>query len=329
MEIIWHYLVNQFLNATRTSYKKAFKLSNYHDAYLLKMKTENPGDPDWATLYDRYHLLHLSFVTAYNTWVAAGGQQEGQTLNLDQMLELLAQRVNLWDAMVQTVAGYEKGTANYKAVFANGHKPYLRGGKTERVNAVSALGTTLNAHPALADVKTLVNAFATQINDARDTQEGAKGGTKGASLDVESKRIAAMTGQYQNLGFLINKMPATPEQITPFFDLAVLRSNRQSVFTGTLDPAENEAVLTHTFAPDDELDLEVQGDPATPAGTFVELYLASTPNGTDSTAIKVVANEAPMSVTAAMFGIVDFAAHRHLTAVNPNAMELKYIIELW
>ena len=30
-----------------------------------------------------------------------------------------------------------------------------------------------------------------------------------------------------------------------------------------------------------------------------------------------------------MFGIVDFAAHRHLTAVNPNAMELKYIIELW
>jgi hypothetical protein len=66
-----------------------------------------------------------------------------------------------------------------------------------------------------------------------------------------------------------------------------------------------------------------------PAGTFVEFYLGSTPNGTDSTAIKVTANEATLSITAAQFGIIDYAAHRYLTAVNSNAMQLKYTVELW
>lgn len=329
MDKPWQYAVNQFINSTRTSYKKAFKLSNYHDAYLLKMKTDFPADPDWTTLYDRYHPLHLSLVAAYNAWVAAGGQSEGQTLNLDQMLELLVQRAGLWDAMVQTVAGFEKGTPNYLAVFPNGRKPFGTGGKTERVNAVSALGTAMAAFPALAAVKALVDAFATQINDARDIQEGAKGGKKSGSLDVESKRIVAMTGQYRNLGFLMDKYADTPDLITPFFDLAVLRSTRQSVFTGTLDPAENEAVLTHTFMPDDELDLTITGDPGVPAGVQVSFYLATTPNGTDSMAIKVAANEAIKSITASEFGIMDYSTHRYLTAVNENGMVLKYEVELW
>ena len=62
MELIWHYLVNQFLNATVGNYKKALKLSNYHDAYLKKMMDEHPGDPDWATLYNRYHNFHQMYV---------------------------------------------------------------------------------------------------------------------------------------------------------------------------------------------------------------------------------------------------------------------------
>jgi hypothetical protein len=328
MEIIWHYLVNQFLNATRTSYKKAFKLSNYHDAYLLKMKTENPGDPDWATLYDRYHLLHLSLVTAYNTWVAAGGQQEGQTLNLDQMLTLLITRMGTWDSMVQVVPGFEKGSANYTAIFPQGRKPFYTGGKTARVNAVAALAEAMGAYPALADVEALVSDFATQIGNARDTQEGAKGTTKGASLDVESKRVAAMTGQYQNLGFLIDKLTSTPEAIAPFFDLNVLRESSQVRFTGTLDPDETERVLIHTFAADDELRLEATAAPGTPAGTAIRLYLATTPGGTDSSPVAVEANAAPITIAAAQFGILDYATHRYLTAVNSNTIEVHYVIEL-
>ena len=52
MKMTWQFLVNQFLVATRKSYKKALKLSNYHDAYLKKVMYENQGDPDWAILYN-------------------------------------------------------------------------------------------------------------------------------------------------------------------------------------------------------------------------------------------------------------------------------------
>ena len=64
----WQYLVNQFLVATRRNYKKALKLSNYHDAYLKKMMTDNPGDPDWATLYNRYHPFHVTYTGIYTEW---------------------------------------------------------------------------------------------------------------------------------------------------------------------------------------------------------------------------------------------------------------------
>lgn len=35
-----------------------------------------------------------------------------------------------------------------------------------------------------------------------------------------------------------------------------------------------------------------------------------------------------IAITAAAFGIADYAAHRYLTAINTNAMELKYVVEL-
>jgi hypothetical protein len=230
--------------------------------------------------------------------------------------------------MVQVVSGFEKGSPNYKTIFPDSRKPFGTGGKTARVNAVSALATAMAAYPALAGVEALVSAFATQIGTARDLQEGAKGTTKGASLDVESKRIVAMTGQYQNLGFLINKLAATPEQIAPFFDLNVLRESSQVHFTGTLDPGEAERVLVHTFAADDELLLEVTAAPGTPGGTAIRLYLATTPGGTDSSPVAVEANAAPITISAAQFGILDYAAHRYLTAVNSTAIEVHYTIEL-
>ena len=103
MKKTWHYLINQFANTTVTNFKKALKLSNYHDALLKKAMTENPGDPDWAFLYNRYNPLHLTYANAYTKWKKAGGTQEGQTLNLDQLLLLLITKINKWDVQVQNV----------------------------------------------------------------------------------------------------------------------------------------------------------------------------------------------------------------------------------
>lgn len=332
MNLTWHYLVNQFLNATKENYKKALKLSNYHDAYLLKMMNENPMDPDWATLYNRYHPFHLSYVSEFTKWKTAGGVQKGQTLNLDQMLVLLISKVNKWDVAVQNVAGFEKGTPNYLTIFPQGHKPFTQGAATARINTVKVLGETLEpfslVNPSILVIKGEVDLFYSQIDTARDTQEGAKGGTKQKSEEVENKRVEVMTEEYRDLGFLINKSAEDPERIAPFFELQVLRSHNQVLFTGTLDANENEPVLVHSFVSDDELEFEITTTETVPASTQVAFYLGSTAGGTDSTPVFVGVNQAKQKIQASAFGISDYGTHRFLTAVNLSAFELHYKIEL-
>ena len=332
MENTWHYLINQFINATKGNYKKMLKLSNYHDAYLKKMMDENPADPDWATLYNRYHPFHEAFVIAYTAWKSAGGSQKGQTLNLDQLLILLITKVNKWDSMVQAVDGFEKGTPNHLAIFPQGHQPFVQGEKTAKVNAVKVLGENLApfalVNPAILTIKNLVDAFYLQLDAARDTQEGSKGGTKQKSDEVEVKRVTTGTEQYRDLGFLINKGAEVPEFIGNFFELQILRGHQQVLFTGTLDGNENEAVLEHSFAADDEIMLDITQTPPTPGVHTVAFYLATTPNGTDSTPVVKTANAAKQKIEAAEFGVLDFGTHRFLTAVNNSAEELHYVVEL-
>ncbi len=87
MNTTWKYLVIQFLSVTNGNYKKAVKLSNYHDAAL---RAKAAQDPLLIPIYNRYHVLHLLLIKEYNLWKSAGGIQEGQTLNVEQMLTAVA-----------------------------------------------------------------------------------------------------------------------------------------------------------------------------------------------------------------------------------------------
>lgn len=332
MEIIWHYLINQFLSATAGNYKKMLKLSNYHDAYLLKMMTDNPADPDWNLLYNRYHPYHEVYNTEYTKWKTAGGIQKGQTLNLDQLLILLISKVSKWDVQLQNISGFEKGTTNYTTIFPQGHKPLTKGAKTARINAVKVLGENMTSfaltNPAIAIIKSEVDTYYTNIDTARDTQEGAKGGTQQKSEELELKRKAVGTEQYRDLGFLINKGAEVPLMIAPFFELQILREHDQVVFTGILDANENEAILIHSFVSDDELELEITGGTSVPTSLQIAFYLATTPGGTNSTPVYVQVNNGKLLIQASAFGITNWGTHRHLTAINNSGSEVHYKVEL-
>jgi hypothetical protein len=319
METTWKYLQNQFLTATADNYKKAMKMSNYHDTILKTTMDNNPSDPDYATLYNRYNPLHIEMDVAYNQWKNAGGQQEGQTLNVNQLLKLLIGKVDKWDRKVQDA--FEKNTPEYKAIFPNGRAPFNSGEKDERIEALETLGIALTPHATLATVKTEVDTFYLQLEQARDAQLSAKGLNKGLADVVNLKRINAMEMQYANLGFLINKFYTTPELIEIFFELEQLRESPQVFFTGTLDPAETEPVLVHTFIADDQLRLKANG-----AGP-IAFYLATTSGGINSTAVTVAANE-ETTIPASAFGITNYGAHRYLTAVNQSGVETHYEVTL-
>ena len=78
----WKYLENQFNVSTKNNFKKAVKISIYHDAQLNTQKVIKPA---LVPIYNRYHPLHETLNTAYDQWKSAGGSQEGQTLNMTQL----------------------------------------------------------------------------------------------------------------------------------------------------------------------------------------------------------------------------------------------------
>jgi len=321
MEKPWHYLENQFVNCTSESYKKALIISNYHDAALAAAAGQTPPEPDFTLLYNRYHPLHETLITEYTKWKNAGGQQEGGTLNLEQLLDQMATRLDNWDPRIQVV--YAKNSSRYKEIFPDGRKPFYRTGKDSRIEAVNTLALNIGPDPQLTAIYSEVTMYYTSLNTARDFQSGRKAGTKIVSSLLQEAVEAAMLMQYRNLGFLINKMGDKPSLIAPFFDVQTIRERDQRIFTGTLDPSEKEAILVHTFLADDELRLKITGD--APA----RFYLGSTNNATDSNFVEIAGNH-EQTITVNQFGITNYAEHRFLTVINQSpTATTQYLVEVY
>ncbi len=280
MEQEWKYLTNQFEIATRDSFKKALKLSNYHDSALFMAKN---SDPVFQVLYDRYHPLHINYTNSYSNWQSIGGGREGDTLNVNQQLDLALLKIDDWDVAIQVV--YKKNTPRYKAIFPNGRKPFNEGGLDSRINAFLTLSINIGLDAALTAVKAEVDATYSVLDTARDEQEGAKADTTVGSGKVNTDRIAAMNMQYRNTGWVMDNMFDNRFTVADaLFDEETLRKNLQTIFTGTLHPEEKRAVLTRTLLPDDGMHIKIEGEGA------VAFYLASQKNGTDSTPVIAAAN---------------------------------------
>ncbi|MGE0637058.1 MAG: hypothetical protein AB7G44_01515 [Bacteroidia bacterium] len=315
MELPWKYVENQFMIATNKSYKKALKLSNYHDSALATAPAAISG-----ILYMRYHPLHMDFVLKYNQWVSAGGSQEGQTLNVKQQLKLARLKIADWDVAIQVV--YPKTTPRYKAIFPNGRKPFNKGGVDANINAFDILSMNIGADPALTTVKAEVDATYLLLDTARDNQEGAKASVTQGSGNVETARIAIMSMQYRDAMWLLDNYYDTREAVTAtYIDLQTLRDKQQTIFNATLAIGETKAVLTRTFVADDELRLKVDGE-----GPVV-FYLASTPGGTDSSPVYRNTNQ-DEKVVINQFGISNYGTHRYLTAVNNSGVETHILVEV-
>ncbi len=309
MEKEWKYLQNQFSVATRDNYKKAVKLSNYHDADL---NTKKATEPLLIPIYTRYHEVHLALVSEYNKWHSSSGSQEGKTAALKLLLNETYKKMNAWDVAIQVQ--FLKGTPSYISIFPDGRKPFTTGSIDGRINAYDTLAKNLEPYAALATTRDEIAVAYAELDATRDMQEGSKGTKKVDSGNVEAARMNAMNMQYRDLGFAMDNFSTKTDYIASMFDLETLRENRQSEFTGTLSPSETKAILVRTFLGDDELSLKSNG------AANLKFYLASTAGGTNSDAISVLANE-EITVTISDFNAANLGTHRFLTVVNQSVSD--------
>ncbi|MFN0031138.1 MAG: hypothetical protein ACKVOR_03160 [Flavobacteriales bacterium] len=312
----WHYAQNQFNTATRDNFKKGLQIGQYTDGVLESKQAA--ADPDDVAMYTAVHPVYDEYVTLYNEWKNAGGQQEGQTLNLKQLFALTKSRLDIWDPAIQIV--HVKTSPEYKAIFPDGRTPFYSNNIDVRIEAFNTLQLALT-NPALAATKAAVLTHYNALDAARDAQSGKKSQKATGSINLEEKRIELMELLYSMVGTLIKKHYKNPQLMLPYFALNILRESNQILFTGTLDAGEVEPVLIHTFLADDKLLAEAGPD----AG--FRLFLGQTAGEQNANGIILNAGEV-REITISEFNAPDLSTYRYLTAVNTSAVETTYEIEL-
>ena len=157
----WSFLENPFLSSTDNSYRMAVRISTYHNSAL----NANTSNPVIAALYATYNPIHRALVEAYDAFIAQEGMQQGESLNLRQLLRLEGTtKISFWDASIQV--RYPSGTPQYMALLPNGRKPFQSGTQTQRISAVASLSDAIGTDAALAAVKNLPRSFRTRSASA-------------------------------------------------------------------------------------------------------------------------------------------------------------------
>lgn len=317
----WQYASNTFLSVTTNSYRLAVRISTFHLGALIN--AANGGDPFFTELRNVYAPVHQSLSNSYDEWLAQGGAQQGETLNVEQLLRLLqSTNIRQWDVAIQVV--YDITTEEYKKLLPNNRNPFQKGGQTDRLSAVEALETELNkpwVSPALDPVKTSVTNFGNQLRDALLIQKGEIAATRTGSDKVEQARIKMCVVQYRNLGRIIANYAETPEFIPNYFDTVAIREGSQVIFTGDTKPGEFENIFKHTLAGGDELLLDNEGD--APLSFYFAAQKKDAP-GTN-TLISVPANS-QRNVLRNDFGNITYA---FLCVINTDtALKGKWVVEL-
>jgi len=181
-------------NSTMKSYKKALKISEYHD---LKISSD-PHDTFMMGLAGSYHAIHVLLDNAYVAWESQKNNQIGKTSNLVNLLtELSGTKIPAWDNQIQII--FNKKSDDYKSILPKFRKPFQGGGQLDRIKAVGALNNILTGYPALSAVKTDVDAFYTQLNTSYNNQKQNIDMTVNESTAVETAISNMADAQYKNL----------------------------------------------------------------------------------------------------------------------------------
>lgn len=264
MKKTWLYLGNQFDRATKGSFERALTISTYTDAALA-------ADPARATEYTFYHPIHLAFVAAYNAWKSGSGSQKGATETLRILLKGIKQQLDGWDFEIQKVA--TKGSAAYLAIFPNGRKPFMQGKQATRIAALGTLSVDLGKMTPVPPVKDTVDEYLTDLIAVNATQKG-KISTKDTLSDaVEAARVNVCQGLYYVLGKLMMVHYKDPEPIAAYFDVELIRRDKQKIFTGTILQTTHHSIVKRGLKLDEQVSIRNTG--LVPL-TF---YLANTKDG--------------------------------------------------
>jgi len=312
--IDWIYARNPFLLASENSFVNALALSLHHDVALNALK----ADAFVLKLYNAYHPLHVALDDHYVDWTTQMAAQQGDTINLQQMLHALSnQKIKQWDVQIQNV--YRQDSVEYMKLLPYRRTPFHKGAQRDRLSSVRVLSLAIGTDVALAKVKADVDSFSAKLDAAFETQKKSIAETKLFAEKLNDSRIVVCKAQFANLGAIMQHYVNTPEQIPAFFNQAVLRRTAQTSFTRHVKVGQVCTVVKHTFAATDEVFLHNKGVAA------LHFYLAQSKNKHPEAHIFIL-EPGEKTVLASALGDIN---NKYVTVLNPDKNNVGWFELSW
>ncbi len=240
----WAYARNQFEIATRNNMKKAYTIGNYTFNALA-------ADPDAADDYEEFRPFYLAFIGQYNAKNVQGGIQKSKTQIVNELLEQGTANMEDWLLDIKRI--HKKGTPGYVALFPRGMEPFNQGRKDLRIAAYKTLAMAMAGQPLLAPVKSSIEAYHLQLEEAEGLQEGAISNSGQQRNDLEPLRVEMCDYLYRSLGGLMKRFFKNPKRIEDYFLLSEIRNFKQTHFTGHVAADVPFVVAERTLVGDDVL----------------------------------------------------------------------------
>jgi hypothetical protein len=220
----FHFLINSFLVATRSSNKKLLTIAANHEGKLVA----NQADAVIAAILAVFTVVFDAYKAVNINLMSALGFYKGETQSLESLFkDLQDTKLSFWEGKIFNF--FPKGTIEATQLFPQNRDPFNKGTYETRIQAIATLAQGCSAFTDLLPVAAMITAFHLQIASARALQLSDGEGRVAMLRNLrESARVEVCQQLYGNLGLLMNHFKTDPLQIERFFDFSLLRSNPAS-----------------------------------------------------------------------------------------------------
>jgi len=220
----WVYTHNPFASALKRSYRRTQTIVLDHKAKL----SHYANDPNLDRFYQRILPLAETWNTTYLNWLNAVGKRKRRTQEVTDKLHLLSSDlIELWSITVQLE--HRKYTPVYQEFFKEGRNPFQKGRMDERIARVGTLSEALKSFPTLVSLQQEVEQFYKDVCEAREEQLRFEAETRTLSAELKRLLDVLAKGLFQNMLGLAELYVDTPDFVTRFFRMELIRRvNRPS-----------------------------------------------------------------------------------------------------
>ena len=239
----WIYTNNVFLNQTSGSQRKALIL--FEDTFS-KLSAGAQTDRNLAHILSTFQSSYLAYQELNAQKTKAQNFYEGHTARFEEKLETLNLNIRKWEAAVRSI--FVEDSPDERMIFPNKRSPFFTGSYESRLSAIKTLFLSLSDFPTLGQLKSEVELFYTEVAATRQRQQEYEGLNDQLSTDLERQRQSACWALYGVLGQLMSHFQNTPDRITDFFDLSLLRTNNATggvaIVKGQIKNTDGQTVAT-------------------------------------------------------------------------------------